>query len=341
MTNNKMIKILAFETSCDDTSVAVIDSHYKVYSNIISSQPDHNDFGGVVPELASRLHIKNIMCITDAALKKAEIQMNDIDAIAVSVNPGLIGALLVGVSFAKSLAYTLGKPLVAINHMLGHIYANKIENPDLESPYLALIVSGGHTELVNFKSSSEYTVIGKTRDDAAGEAFDKLAKIFNLGYPGGPVIDKLAESGNSKFVNFPRALKQKDNFDFSFSGFKTSVKNYIESKSEEFIKEHIADITASLQTAIVDSLVSKTINYARKSGAKKIIIAGGVSANSLLRKRMTEETKKIKADLFYPRLEYCMDNAAMIGAAAIERYYMKDFADLSLNAFSKKGIRFV
>jgi N6-L-threonylcarbamoyladenine synthase len=338
---SEMIKILAFETSCDDTSVAVIDSDYKVYSNIISSQPDHNDFGGVVPELASRLHIKNIMRITDAALKKADVTFDDIDAIAVSVNPGLIGALLVGVSFAKSLAYSLGKPLIAVNHMLGHIYANKIEYPNLEPPYLALIVSGGHTELVDFTSANEYEIVGRTRDDAAGEAFDKTAKILGLGYPGGPVIDKLSKTGNPEFVNFPRALKQKDSFDFSFSGFKTSVRNYLESQSKEFIKEHLADITASVQTAIVDSLVTKTIRYAKKYGAKKIIIAGGVSANSLLRKRMTEETTKIKAELFYPRLEYCMDNAAMIGAAAVEKYFKKDFAHLSLNAFSKKGLRFI
>jgi N6-L-threonylcarbamoyladenine synthase len=336
-----MIKILAFETSCDDTSAAVIDSNYKVYSNIISSQPDHNDFGGVVPELASRLHIKNIMRITDAALKKANTVFDEIDAIAVSVNPGLIGALLVGVSFAKSLAYSLGKPLIAVNHMLGHIYANKIEYPDLKPPYLALIVSGGHTELVDFKSANEYEIVGRTRDDAAGEAFDKTAKILGLGYPGGPLIDKTAKTGNPKFVNFPRALKQKDNFDFSFSGFKTSVKNYLESQSEEFIQEHLADITASVQEAIVDSLVSKTIRYAKKSGATKLIIAGGVSANSLLRTRMTEEAKKIQAELIYPRLEYCMDNAAMIGAAAIEKYYRKEFADLTLNAFSKKGLRLI
>jgi len=223
-----MIKILAFETSCDDTSVAVIDSDYKVHANLISSQLTHNDFGGVVPELASRLHLKNIVHVTEAALKKAQITFKDIDAISVSINPGLIGALLVGVSFAKGLAYSIGKPLIAVNHMIGHIYGNKIENPDLEPPYLALVVSGGHTELVDFTSYDKFEVVGRTRDDAAGEAFDKVAKLMGLGYPGGVIIDKISDSGDPDFVHFPRALKQKDSFDFSFSGFKTSVRTYLD-----------------------------------------------------------------------------------------------------------------
>ncbi|MBT3169312.1 MAG: tRNA (adenosine(37)-N6)-threonylcarbamoyltransferase complex transferase subunit TsaD [Candidatus Cloacimonetes bacterium] len=336
-----MIKILAFETSCDDTSVAVIDSNYCVHSNLISSQVAHEDFGGVVPELASRLHLKNIVHLTEMALKKANCEFNDINAVAVSINPGLIGSLLVGVSFAKSLAYSLQKPLIAVNHMLGHIYANKIENPYLEPPYLALIVSGGHTEIVDFRAIDDFTIIGRTRDDAAGEAFDKTAKLLNLGYPGGPVIDKIAKNGDSKFHRFPRALNQKDEYDFSFSGLKTSVKNYVQSKNEEFLKQHLADIVASVQMAIVDSLVTKTINYAKKSGAKNIIVAGGVSANSLLRKKMEEASFGIGCNVFVPPLKYCMDNAAMIGAAAIEKYERKEFANLQLNAFSTKGTRFI
>ncbi|MBT4575119.1 MAG: tRNA (adenosine(37)-N6)-threonylcarbamoyltransferase complex transferase subunit TsaD [Candidatus Cloacimonetes bacterium] len=332
-------KILAFETSCDDTSVAVINSDFSVDVNLISSQTTHEDFGGVVPELASRLHLKNIMQLTQAALLKAEISFEDIDAIAVSVNPGLIGALLVGVSFAKSLAYGLNKPLIAVNHMLGHIYANRIDNPQLMPPYLALVVSGGHTELVDFKSMDDFEVIGKTRDDAAGEAFDKVSKLLGLGYPGGPLIDKLSKKGNPKFHHFPRALNRKDNFDFSFSGFKTSVRNYLASKDTKFIQEHIADITASVQKAIVDSLVSKTISYAKRSNAKTIIVAGGVSANSLLRSEISEQGSSIGAKVHFPALEYCMDNAAMIGAAAIEKFQKSEFADLSLNAFSTKGIR--
>ncbi|MDP8200827.1 MAG: tRNA (adenosine(37)-N6)-threonylcarbamoyltransferase complex transferase subunit TsaD [Candidatus Tenebribacter burtonii] len=335
----KQFKILAFETSCDDTSVAIINSDFKVIVNLISSQTTHEDFGGVVPELASRLHLKNIMQLTQVALTNAELSFEDIDAIAVSVNPGLIGALLVGVSFAKSLAYSLGKPVIAVNHMLGHIYANRINNPHLRPPYLALVVSGGHTELVDFKSIVDFKIIGRTRDDAAGEAFDKVSKLLGLGYPGGPIIDKIARYGNPKFHQFPRALNKKDNYDFSFSGFKTSVRNYLASKNNKFIQEHIADIAASVQRAIVDSLVFKTIAFAKKSDAKIIIVAGGVSANSLLRSEISKKGKVIGANIFFPALEYCMDNAAMIGAAAIEKYQNNDFADLSLNAFSKKGIR--
>lgn len=334
-----MIKILAFETSCDDTSVAVIDSNYKVYSNIISSQAKHEDFGGVVPELASRLHLQNIMKVTDAALKKAETTFEEIDAIAVSINPGLIGSLLVGVSFAKSLAFSLDKPLISVNHMIGHIYANKISYPDLEPPYLALVVSGGHTEIVYFKSLDDFEIIGKTRDDAAGEAFDKVAKLLDLGYPGGPLIDKIAKDGDPEFHRFPRALPQKDNFEFSFSGFKTSVRTYLASKDEEFKKKHLADITASVQKAIVDSLVKKTVTYARWNKIDKIIVAGGVSANSLLRSEIKKTAAKYSIEVFFPAMQYCMDNGAMIGAAAIEKYNNKEFADLGLNAFSTKGIR--
>ncbi len=336
-----MFKILAFETSCDDTSVSVIDSNYKVYSNLISSQVTHEDFGGVVPELASRLHLKNIMQLTRAAIKKAEVTFEEIDAVAVSVNPGLIGALLVGVSFAKGLAYGFKKPLIAVNHMLGHIYANKIDHPELEPPYLALVVSGGHTELVDFQSFDRFEIVGKTRDDASGEAFDKIAKQLKLGYPGGPIIDKIAKNGNPEFFDFPRALNRKDNFDFSFSGLKTAVRNYLLCKDEKFIKDHLSDITASVQKAIVDSLVKKTINYAKKKKTKNIVVAGGVSANSMLRKMMKEETAKINIKVYFPALEYCMDNAAMIGAAAVEKFKRKEFADLSLNAFSTKGVRFI
>jgi len=336
-----MPKILAFETSCDDTSVAIIDENYKVYINLISSQMSHNDFGGIVPELASRLHLKNIMKITQAVFTKTKMSLKDIDAIAVSVNPGLIGSLLVGVAFAKALAYSSQKPLIAINHMIGHICANKINNPDLALPYLALVVSGGHTELVYFLSENHFEIIGKTRDDAAGEAFDKVAKIMGLGYPGGPIIDKMAQNGNPHFINFPRALNRKGNYDFSFSGFKTAVKIYLEHQSKEFIQEHITDISASIQEAIVDSLVKKTINYAKENKIRTIILAGGVSANHLLRVRMKYEAKKIGSEVYFPDLEYCTDNAAMIGAAAIEKFFKKDFADLSLNAFSKKGLRFI
>lgn len=336
-----MARILAFETSCDDTSVAVIDENYKVYVNLISSQLKHNEFGGVVPELASRLHLKNIMWLTNSALDKAGLTLEQIDAIAVSVNPGLIGALLVGVSFAKSLAFSLNKPLIAVNHMIGHIFGNKIEYPDLEPPYIALVVSGGHTELVDFESFDKFKIVGRTRDDAAGEAFDKVAKLLNLGYPGGPVIDRIAKQGDPNFVQFPRAMNRKDNFDFSFSGFKTAVRNYVESKDPEFIENHKADIVASVQNAIVDSLTKKTINYMLKVDAKKVIIAGGVSANSQLRSQLKAMGTKRGIEVYFPPMEYCMDNAAMIGAAAVEKYKRKQFAGLDLNAFSTKGLRLI
>ncbi|MCD4820459.1 MAG: tRNA (adenosine(37)-N6)-threonylcarbamoyltransferase complex transferase subunit TsaD [Candidatus Cloacimonetes bacterium] len=336
-----MIKILAFETSCDDTSVAVVNSDYSVLSNIVSSQLKHAEFGGVVPELASRLHLKNIMQVTKLAMDQAKVQFSDINAIAVSVNPGLIGSLLVGVSFAKSLAYSIKRPLIAVNHMLGHLYSNKIDHPELEPPFLALIVSGGHTELVYFHSKDNFEIIGRTRDDAAGEAFDKTAKLLELGYPGGPIIDKLAKKGNRNFHRFPRALKEKNSFDFSFSGLKTSIRNYLSKQDEKFIKVNLNDIIASLQIAIVESLVSKTIRYAKLNNINKIVVAGGVSANSELRKQMYGEVSKIRGQVYFPSIEYCMDNGAMIGAAAIDKYYRKDFADLELNAFSKKGLRFI
>jgi N6-L-threonylcarbamoyladenine synthase len=336
-----MIKILGLETSCDDTAAAVVQENYQVLSNCISSQLTHEAYGGVVPELASRLHLKNIMQITDTALRKANTTMLQIDAVAVAINPGLIGSLLVGVSFAKSLAYSLQKPLIAVNHMLGHIYAAKISHPNLEPPYLALIVSGGHTELVHFLSQKEYKIIGKTRDDAAGEAFDKTAKLLNLGYPGGPIIDTIARNGNPGFVIFPRALPQKNIYDFSFSGLKTSVRNYILEQNDNFIQANLANITASLQQAIVESLVSKTMRYANLYQIHKIVVVGGVSANSCLRRVMHEEARKIQVEVLFPAMQYCMDNAAMIGAAAIEKYKTNDFASLELNAFSTKGLRFV
>ncbi len=336
-----MIKeyILAIESSCDDTSVAVMDTTYNVYSNIISSQAIHNEFGGVVPELASRLHLKNLSYCMDLALKESGITLKEISAVAVSVNPGLIGSLLVGVSFAKGLAWSLGIPLIAVNHMLGHVFANKIAHPDLQAPWLALIISGGHTELVEFETEEEFRIVGHTVDDAAGEAFDKIAKILNLGYPGGPVIDKMAKTGNSQFYKFPQAMNRKDNFNFSFSGLKTAVIQYLEKHDQTYIQENLNDIVASAQLAIVEILVKKTIAYATKHHIKTIIVAGGVSANSFLREQMLKANHKLNAEIFFPPLKLCMDNAAMIGAAAIPKFHNKEFASLDLNAFSTKGIK--
>lgn len=333
------IKILAFETSCDDTSVAIVGSNYKVLSNLVSSQTIHDEFGGVVPELASRLHIKNIVKLTRLALHQSGLTFQDIDALAVSTNPGLIGCLLVGVSFAKALAYSLNKPLIAVNHMLGHIYSNKIANNELSPPYLCLIISGGHTELVYFIDEDNLEVIGKTLDDAAGETFDKVAKQLNLGYPGGPIIDRISKNGDPNFVKFPRALNRKNNFNFSFSGLKTSVMTYLKNQDADFVNQHISDIASSVQQAIVDSLVSKTINYALLKNVSTIVMAGGVSANSKLRFQMEHKAGKHNIKLFYPPLEYCVDNAAMIGAAALDKYAKREFAPLDLNAFSTKGTR--
>ncbi|MDP8231734.1 MAG: tRNA (adenosine(37)-N6)-threonylcarbamoyltransferase complex transferase subunit TsaD [Candidatus Zophobacter franzmannii] len=331
--------ILAFETSCDDTSVAVVSDEYEVLSNLVSSQTEHEEFGGVVPEIASRLHLKNIVSLTHHALDKANIGLDEIDAIAVSINPGLIGSLLVGLSFAKGLAWSRGLPLITVNHMVGHIYANVIENPQLAPPFVALVVSGGHTELVHFHAWDNFEIIGRTLDDAAGEAFDKTAKLLKLGYPGGPVIDKLAKEGDPNFHQFPRALNIKENYNFSFSGLKTSIMTYVRGKSEEFLIENKANIAASLQQAIVEILVKKTISYCKKTRVSRIVIAGGVSANSELRAQMTTEASKIRAEVHYPPLNLCMDNAAMIGAAAVVKYNRKDFADLDANAFSTKGLR--
>jgi N6-L-threonylcarbamoyladenine synthase len=338
---SKIKYILAFETSCDDTSIAVVDTEYKVYSNILSSQSDHSVYGGVLPELAARLHLKNLPQVLDAALSNAGIKLSDISAIAVSANPGLIGSLLVGVSFAKSLAYSLDVPLIAVNHMLGHVMANRIEHPTLTPPWLALVVSGGHTELVLFKTITDFAIIGQSLDDASGEAFDKVAKLLGLGFPGGPVIDRIAKTGNPMFHKFPRALNKKGNFYFSFSGLKTSVLTYLQKQTPEFIEKHLPDIVASVQMAIVDSLVSKTINAAIHYKMDKIIVAGGVSANSCLRAEISAAAEKHGFEVFVPKLVYCMDNAAMIGVAAIPKFLNGEFAGLDLNAFSTKGIRYI
>ncbi len=337
-----MINILGIETTCDDTSAAVVNDDFQILSNIISSQEIHIKYGGVVPEIASRQHIKNIVPIVDEALKQANISLEQLSAVAVSTNPGLIGSLIVGVSFAKSFAYALNIPLLAINHILGHIYANFLNNGQVDTPFIALVASGGHTELIKFDDLHNFSVLGKTRDDAAGEAFDKIGKLLNLPYPGGPEIDKLAKNGNRDFVKFPRGLNIKGNYDFSFSGLKTAVISYLANKSPNFITQHLADICASVQAAIVDIMVVKTISAAQKYKVGQICLAGGVAANSELRNLITEQANsdisgKIKVSVPEPVL--CTDNAAMIAAAGVDKFKRREFADLKLNAFSTKGIR--
>ena len=314
--------ILAIETSCDETSAAIIKSGQEVMSNIISSQIDlHKKYGGVVPEIASRKHIEKINPVIEEALEQAKITLDQVDAIAVTYGPGLVGALLVGVAEAKALAYSLNKPLIGVHHIEGHIAANYIENKSLKPPYLCLVVSGGHTHLVKINDYSEYEILGKTRDDAVGEAFDKVARAIGLGYPGGPKIDELAKQGDEKAIAFPRVYLESDSLDFSFSGIKSAVLNYLNGchMKEETIDT--ANVAASFQEAVVEVLVNKTIMAVKKSALNKVALAGGVACNSSLREKMYQACKKEGIDLYYPSPIYCTDNAAMIGIAA---YYTKD-----------------
>lgn len=327
------MNILAIESSCDETAAAVVQDGRKVLSNIISSQIEiHKLYGGVVPEIASRKHIEKVIQVVDEALKEASLTMDEIDAVAVTYGPGLVGALLVGVSAAKSIAFAHNKPLIGVHHIEGHISANYIENEELEPPFLCLVVSGGHTNLVIVKDYGEYEVLGKTRDDAAGEAFDKVARAIGLGYPGGPKIQKISEEGNKDAIAFPRAKVADNPFDFSFSGLKSSVLNYINScemKGEEINK---ADIAASFQEAVVDVLVSHTIEGAKQLGFKKIAMAGGVASNAVLREEMKEACERRGFIFYHPSPILCTDNAAMIGAAAYYDYKKGLISDLTLNA---------
>ena len=327
------MNILAIESSCDETAAAVVQDGRKVLSNIISSQIEiHKLYGGVVPEIASRKHIEKVIQVVDEALKEASLTMDEIDAVAVTYGPGLVGALLVGVSAAKSIAFAHNKPLIGVHHIEGHISANYIENEELEPPFLCLVVSGGHTNLVIVKDYGEYEVLGKTRDDAAGEAFDKVARAIGLGYPGGPKIQKISEEGNKDAIAFPRAKVADNPFDFSFSGLKSSVLNYINScemKGEEINK---ADIAASFQEAVVDVLVSHTIEGAKQLGFKKIAMAGGVASNAVLREEMKEACERRGFKFYHPSPILCTDNAAMIGAAAYYDYKKGLISDLTLNA---------
>jgi len=329
----KDIKILAIETSCDETAVAIIKNGREILSNVVFSQIDiHKKFGGVVPEVASRSHIEKIDLITKEALEIAGMKLKDLDAIAVTNGPGLVGALLVGLSYAKALAYGLEIPLIPVNHIDGHVSANYIAFKDLKPPYIALIVSGGHTHIVDVIGYGEYKVLGKTRDDAVGEAYDKVARTLGFGYPGGPFIDSSAKLGKRDAIKFPRTYLEKGTYDFSFSGIKSSVLNYINSmkmKNEEINKN---DVSASFQEAIIDVLITKVTMAAKEFGHNTIIIAGGVASNSRLRERLDEKAIEEGFKILYPPFELCTDNAAMIGSAAYFSYNKKIFADLSLNA---------
>lgn len=328
----KDIVVLAIETSCDETSVAVVKNGREVLSNIIASQIEiHQKFGGVVPEVASRKHIENINPIIQKALDEAELTLEDIDVIGVTYGPGLVGALLVGISSAKAIAFSKDIPLVGVNHIEGHVFANFIEHKDLEPPFVSLIVSGGHTHLVYVEDYGKYEIIGKTRDDAAGEAFDKVARALKLGYPGGPIIDNLAKKGDKSAIDFPRAYLEGESFDFSFSGLKSAVLNYLNSCNQKGIEVVVEDVAASFQQSVIEVLVNKTIDAAVAKGAKIVAVAGGVAANSGLRNLMIEKCNSKGIDVKFPSKVLCTDNAAMIGSTAYYNYIRGELADLELN----------
>jgi len=324
--------VLGIETSCDETSASVI-TQDRVLSNIVSSQEIHEKFGGVVPELASRAHIKIITDIINLALNEADVDKHDLDGIAVTYGPGLIGAVLVGLNFAKGFSSALHIPYIGINHIEGHIYGNFLSNPEISFPHLSVVVSGGHTQLVLMMKHLNYQIIGKTRDDAVGEAFDKGAKLLGLGYPGGPMIDKLAQNGDDKFNAFPRAFLKDAPFDFSYSGLKTSLLVYLGSKDQQFIDENISHICASYQRAAVEVLVKKALLAAEKYQVTSVGVVGGVAANSLLRRWMEDEVKKSKMEYYVPELQYCTDNAAMIARAGMERLNKGQKSASDLNAY--------
>ena len=325
--------ILGIESSCDETAAAVVKNGREVLSNVINTQIDiHKKYGGVVPEIASRKHIENIDAVIDEALKEAGKTLDDIDAIAVTNGPGLVGALLVGVSEAKAIAYAKDLPLVPVHHIRGHITANFLAHKDLEPPFVCLVASGGHSHIVNVKSYTDFEVLGRTRDDAAGEAFDKIARVLGLGYPGGPLVDKLAKEGNPKAIDFPRVKMDKDSLDFSFSGVKTAVINYTHKLEQNGEEINRADVAASFQDAVTDALCEHTIEGAKRVGAKTVAIAGGVAANSNLREKMTKECEKHGISVVYPPPVLCTDNAAMIAAAGYYSYKEGVRAGLDLNA---------
>jgi N6-L-threonylcarbamoyladenine synthase len=327
------ILILAIESSCDETAASVVENGRNVLSNVISSQIEiHKEFGGVVPEVASRKHIENINDVVKESLEKANVSPDKLDAIAVTYGPGLVGALLVGINFAKGLSYAWQKPLIGVNHIEGHICANYIENKELEPPYTCLVASGGHTHLVYVKDYGEYEILGKTRDDAVGEAFDKVARAIGLGYPGGPLIDKVAKNGNKEAIKFPRVVIDDTTLDFSFSGLKSAVLNYIHNSEQKNEKIVVEDVAASFQEAVVDVLVSKTIKAAQLKKCKVIALAGGVASNSRLREVMQEECNKYNYKFLKPSPIFCTDNGAMIGSAAYYKYLKNQFSNSSLNA---------
>ena len=333
MTREKDILILGIESSCDETAASVVKNGREVLSNVISSQIAlHTLYGGVVPEIASRKHIEKINQVIEEALAQANVKLDDITAVAVTYGPGLVGALLVGVAEAKAICYAKKLPLVGVHHIEGHISANYIENKDLEPPFMCLVVSGGHTHLVNVQDYGKYEILGRTRDDAAGEAFDKVARAIGLGYPGGPKIEKAAREGNPEAMDFPRAKIDDNPYDFSFSGVKSAVLNYINGCKMKNIPIVQADIAASFQKAVTDVLISHAITAAKEHGVKKLAIAGGVASNSALREGMRAACEKNGIAFYHPSPIFCTDNAAMIGVAGYYEYLAGTRHGWDLNA---------
>jgi N6-L-threonylcarbamoyladenine synthase len=345
------VTILGIETSCDETSVAVLRDNV-VLSNIVSSQYVHEQYGGVVPELASRAHQKLMIPVVREALEQSEVSQSDVTAVAAAYGPGLMGSLLVGINFGKAFAFGLGVPFIGVNHMEAHIYSNFIDEPKPDFPFLCLTVSGGHTQLVLVRDDFDYEIVGETRDDAAGEAFDKVAKMLGLGYPGGPRIDKLAKQGNPKAIDFPRSFLDEDRFGFSFSGIKTSVLYYLRDHHFQIAGKTsrdgvpltsiddalMADICASFQASIIDVLVGKTIDAAKNFGVKDIAVAGGVSANSALRAGMTNAAMEENFRLFIPQIKYCTDNGAMIAEVGYRKFLHGSFSPFNLSAVANADL---
>lgn len=334
----KPASILAIETSCDETAAAVVRGGREVLGEALASQIDlHARFGGVVPEIASRSHQEVINLIVDEALADAGLEAGEVDALAVTQGPGLPGALIVGMATAKGLAYGLGKPLIGVNHLESHLFANYVEDPDLEPPFIALLVSGGHTLLVHVPDRGVYRILGQTLDDAAGEAFDKVASYLGLGYPGGPVLERLARDGDPEAVTFPRAMMRTDDYDFSLSGLKTAVLYYVTKEKSAGRDIRIPDIAASFQAAVLDVQVHKTLKAARETAADTIVLAGGVAANKALRERLGAAAAETGRRVVFPSLALCTDNAVMVGAAAWPRWLSHDF--LPLDAQSLPNMR--
>jgi len=325
---------LGIESSCDETSLAVVADGREIMSNVISSQIDiHTKFGGVVPEIASRHHLENINLVTQQALDEAGVTLSDIDLIGVTNGPGLIGALLIGVATAKALAFAADIPLVGVNHMHGHISANYVQYPDLEPPFMSLVVSGGHTNIVEVTDYNKCEVLGATRDDAAGEAYDKVARVIGLGYPGGPKVDKAAKDGDPNAIAFKRVMLEKGSYDFSFSGLKTQVLNYINTERQSGREVNVPNVAASFQQAVVDVIVTKAIDAALERGEKRIVMAGGVASNSCLREAMIKACDKHGIRLYVPAPVLCTDNGAMIASAAYYKYKAFGADDLTLDAY--------